>query len=81
VELSVAVYTEDDGFRAEVRQLPGCVASALTLAELGNALEHAVSVWLDDPEATLLYLELTPGEITVSAIPGSLGCRSVRRRA
>jgi predicted RNase H-like HicB family nuclease len=81
VELSVAVYAEDDGFRAEVRQLPGCVASARTLSELGNALEHAVSVRLDDPEATLLYLKLAPGEVIASAVPGSFGRRSVRQRS
>jgi predicted RNase H-like HicB family nuclease len=81
VELSVAVYAEDDGFRAEVRQLPGCAASARTLPELGDALEHAVSVWLDDPETTLLYLELAPGDVTASAVPGSLDCWRARQRS
>jgi predicted RNase H-like HicB family nuclease len=70
VELSVAVYAEDDGFRAEVRQLPGCVVSAGTLRELGDALERAARVSLGDPGLTVLYLELAPGEVTASAVPG-----------
>jgi len=80
VRLSVAVHAERDGFRAEVRQLPGCVAAARTLAELGDALERAVSIRLEDPALTLLYLEMAPGEVIASAVPGSLDCWRTRRR-
>lgn len=81
MKLSVAVSADEDGFRAEVRQLPGCVASALTLRELGDALQRAVAARLGDPGTTLLYLELAPGEITASAVPGSLDCLRAWERA
>ncbi len=72
MELTIAIRPEGDGYRSEVAELPGCVASARTLPELGEALELAVATWLEDPGVTLLYLELAPGEITASAVPGAL---------
>jgi predicted RNase H-like HicB family nuclease len=72
MELTITVRAEGDGYRSDVLELPGCVASGRTLPELGEALELAVATWLDDPELTLLYLELAPGEIVVSAVSGSL---------
>jgi hypothetical protein len=79
VRLSVAVQADRDGFRAEVQQLPGCVAGARTLAELGGALERAVSIRLGDPALTLLYVEMAPGEVIASAVPGSLECWHARK--
>ncbi len=72
MELTIAIRPDGDGYRSEVLELPGCVACAGTLRELGEALEQAVATWLDDPDLTLLYLELAPGEITASAVPGAL---------
>jgi predicted RNase H-like HicB family nuclease len=72
MELTIAIRPEGDGYRSEVRELPGCVACGRTLPELGEALDQAVAAWLGDPGLTLLYLELAPGEITASAVSGAL---------
>jgi len=71
MELTIAIRAEGAGYRSEVVELPGCIACAGTLPELGSAIEQAVAAWLEDPDLTLLYLELAPGEITVSAVPGT----------
>jgi predicted RNase H-like HicB family nuclease len=72
IELTIAIRPEGEGFRSEVRELPGCVVCARTLPELGEALDQAVAAWLEDPGLTLLYLELAPGEIMASAVSGAL---------
>jgi predicted RNase H-like HicB family nuclease len=72
VDLTVAITPEGAGYRAAVRELPGCVVAATSLAELGSALDQAVRLWLGDPETTLLYLELRVGEVAATAVPGVL---------
>jgi hypothetical protein len=37
---------------------------------LGEALEEAVGLYLDDPATTLAYPSLQVGDVTVSAVPG-----------
>lgn len=52
VELTIRVHHEDDGYWAEVVEMPGCFASGDTLDELIEALSEAVSLYrTDDPEA------------------------------
>jgi predicted RNase H-like HicB family nuclease len=46
MELHVKVHHEDDAFWAEVEELPGCFASGRTTAELVEAVEEAVSMYL-----------------------------------
>jgi predicted RNase H-like HicB family nuclease len=72
MDLTLVISAEGDGYRAVVRELPGCAVAATSLAELGTALEQAVCLWLGDPEATLLYLELRVGEVVATAVPGML---------
>jgi hypothetical protein len=72
IELTIAIRPEGAGYRSEIVELPGCSACAGTLRELGVAIEQAVAEWLADPDLTLLYLELAPGEVTASAVPGAL---------
>jgi predicted RNase H-like HicB family nuclease len=72
MELTVVIRADGGGYRSEVRELPGCVAFGPTLRELGKALDEAVAVCLGDTDLTLLYLELAPGEVAVSAVPGAL---------
>jgi predicted RNase H-like HicB family nuclease len=72
MELTVVIGADGGGYRSEVRELPGCVAFGQTLQELGKALDEAVAAWLGDADLTLLYLELAPGEVAVSAVPGAL---------
>jgi predicted RNase H-like HicB family nuclease len=73
LELTIVISDDGAGYRATVREVPGCVAYGATFRELGRALEQAAAWWLDDPGLTLLYLELTAGEIAASAVPGRLG--------
>src|SRR5437763_13772533 len=49
--LHVDVHREDGSYWAEVRELPGCFASGDTVAELIEAVEEAVAVYLAPPEA------------------------------
>lgn len=50
-ELHVDVHNEDGAYWAEVRELPGCFASGATVAELVEAVEEAVALYLAPPEA------------------------------
>jgi predicted RNase H-like HicB family nuclease len=48
-ELIARIHQEDDGtFWADVVDLPGCFASGENLDELREALEEAISLYLDD---------------------------------
>jgi predicted RNase H-like HicB family nuclease len=42
------IHHEDNAYWAEVIELPGCFASGDTLDELREALEEAISLYLDD---------------------------------
>jgi predicted RNase H-like HicB family nuclease len=48
--LHVDVHHEDGTYWAEVRELPGCFASGEQPAELLEAVEEAVVVYLADPD-------------------------------
>jgi predicted RNase H-like HicB family nuclease len=50
-ELHVDVHHEDGAYWAQVRELPGCFASGATVAELVEAIEEAVALYLAPPEA------------------------------
>jgi predicted RNase H-like HicB family nuclease len=71
MELTVAVHHEGHRYWSEIRELPGCFASGRTLEELGEALEEAVGMYLDEPATTLSHRRLHVGDITVSAVNGS----------
>lgn len=45
-QLSVVIHYEDGGIWAEIPELPGCFASGRTLAELTDAVEEAVGLYL-----------------------------------
>ena len=47
----VDVHHEEGSYWAEVRELPGCFASGDTVAELIEAVEEAVALYLAPPEA------------------------------
>jgi predicted RNase H-like HicB family nuclease len=49
-ELHVDVHHENGAYWAEVRELPGCFASGATVAELVEAIEEAVALYLAPPE-------------------------------
>jgi predicted RNase H-like HicB family nuclease len=51
-QLHVDVHREDGSYWAEVRELPGCFASGATVAELVEAVEEAVALYLAAPEGT-----------------------------
>jgi predicted RNase H-like HicB family nuclease len=68
MELTVAVHSEGGSYWSEVRELPGCFASGRTLAELGEALEEAVAMCLDDPTTVLVYPSLHVGDVTITAV-------------
>jgi predicted RNase H-like HicB family nuclease len=48
VELTIRVHREDDAYWAEVTELPGCFASGESLDGLLEALEEAVTLYLED---------------------------------
>jgi predicted RNase H-like HicB family nuclease len=68
MELTIAIHNEGDGYWSEVRELPGCFASGRTLAELGEALEEAVGLYLNEPATALAYTTLHVGDVTVSTV-------------
>ena len=45
-QLSVVIHYEDGSIWAEVPELPGCFASGETMAELTEAVEEAVGLYL-----------------------------------
>lgn len=47
VTYAVTVHNEGpDGYWAEIDELPGCFASGMTMAELDEALDEAVGIYL-----------------------------------
>lgn len=67
MELTVVVHEEDPGYWSEVRELPGCFASARTLEELRDALEEAVGFCIEDGPVELEDAPLQVGEQGVRA--------------
>ncbi len=68
MELTVAIHDEGGSYWSQVRELPGCFASGRTLTELGDALQEAVGLCLDDPSVTLVYPSLHVGHVTVDVV-------------
>ena len=52
------VHKEQDGYWAEVPNLPGCYTEADTLDELNANLREAISLYLEDNEVTPEYSSL-----------------------
>ena len=48
--LTIRLHSEDGAYWAEVVELPGCFASGRTLDELKEALQEAVTFYLEDQE-------------------------------
>jgi predicted RNase H-like HicB family nuclease len=52
VEFTAEVRQDDDGmFWAEIKELPGCFASGETVAELIEAAQDAIALYLSDSDA------------------------------
>ena len=66
MEITVRVRKEGTGYWSEVAELPGCFASAGTLAELEEALAEAVGLYLGDAPAQLDEAQISVGEQVVS---------------
>jgi predicted RNase H-like HicB family nuclease len=47
--LTVTVHEHDGSLWAEVKELPDCVASGASMAELQEALAEAISVYFSEP--------------------------------
>ena len=62
MELTVQTRAEGGGFWSEIRELPGCFASARTLSELREAIAEAVGLYLWDTPAAVAEGELAVGE-------------------
>lgn len=58
----VAVHAEDGSYWAEVRELPGCLASGESMDELWEALAEAMSLYLSEPGNPVLvhFTSITP---------------------
>lgn len=47
-QIHVKLRAEEGGFWGEVLEMPGCFASGVSLAELEEALNEAISLYLSD---------------------------------
>lgn len=65
MELTVVVREEAEGYWSQVRELPGCFASARTLDELREALGEAVGLYLWDRAVALGDQALRVGEVEI----------------
>ena len=70
MELTVRVRQEGASYWSEVAELPGCFASAGTLAELEEALAEAVGLYLGDAPTELEHVPIHVGEQIVSVPRG-----------
>jgi predicted RNase H-like HicB family nuclease len=68
MEITIETHAEGEGYWAEVRELPGCFASAGTLIELRDALAEAVGLYLWDVPGQLAggEVELGRSRVTVA---------------
>jgi predicted RNase H-like HicB family nuclease len=65
-DLTVRIEQGEDGlYWAEVDQLPGCFASGASPAELFEAIEEAVSIYLSSPTSGAVSAKLTGAKFTV----------------
>ncbi len=73
MELTLVVHKEAPGYWSEVRELPGCFASARTLDELRLAVGEAVGMYLWDRPAVLAFPERTlrVGDVSIQALQPS----------
>jgi predicted RNase H-like HicB family nuclease len=71
MQLTVQIHHEAATFWSEVRELPGCFATGRTLAELDEALEDNIGLYLDDPSISLTHPPLRIGDVVVLTEPRS----------
>lgn len=65
VTYTLTIHDEgEDGFWAEVKELPGCFASGFTLDELQESLEEAISLYLSEEGKTVRVRRASDGEAT-----------------
>jgi predicted RNase H-like HicB family nuclease len=67
---TIRVSHDNDGFWAEVVELPGCFASGTDVNELREALQDAIGVYLSDPPSAGepgRYVRVRIDEFAVSA--------------
>lgn len=70
--ITVQTHAEGEGYWSQVRELPGCFASAGSLTELRDAVGEAVGLYLWDIPARLGPGQLSVGETEVEVLrPGS----------
>jgi predicted RNase H-like HicB family nuclease len=69
VDLTVAIREEGEGYWSQIRELPGCFASARTLDELSEALGEAVGLYLWDRPVQLGDQALRVGEVNIAVEP------------
>jgi predicted RNase H-like HicB family nuclease len=53
MDVTIEVHHENSTYWAQVRELPGCLASGRTIGELTEALEEALGQYLDAPTLRL----------------------------
>jgi predicted RNase H-like HicB family nuclease len=71
VDLTILVREEAGGYWSQIRQLPGCFASARTLDELREALGEAIGLYLWDEPITFPDVPLDVGETDLHLAPPS----------
>ena len=58
LEFKARVHNENDSLWAEIEEMPGCFASGDSMAELGEALSEAMSLYLSSTGVTITINEL-----------------------
>jgi predicted RNase H-like HicB family nuclease len=66
MEITVETHAEGEGYWSQIKELPGCFASAGTLSELREAVGEAVGLYLWDAPAELGDVELSVGATRVA---------------
>lgn len=66
-DLTVRIHHEDGMFWSEIDELPGCFASGETEAELLEAIQEAVSLYLSSPDRATVSAEVTAMKLKVTA--------------
>jgi predicted RNase H-like HicB family nuclease len=71
MEVTVVVHQERGSHWAEIRELPGCLASGRTLEELREAVAEAIGLYLWDLPAELRGTLNETGASTVEVLPAT----------
>ncbi|MEV5411619.1 type II toxin-antitoxin system HicB family antitoxin [Thermopolyspora sp. NPDC052614] len=71
---TVQIHVEQDGYWAEVQELPGCFASGESIEELREALAEAMSLYLSEPGKPVKVALGRPEPFEVKTVVELIAC-------